>query len=52
MFCGVPIWRLIAAPDMAAGAADPRMQPGVSQFQAFFTPGGARNNVTNFREKK
>src|ERR1700692_2367969 len=50
MFCGVSIWRLIAAPDMAAGAADPQMQLGVTQFQAFFTPGSARNNVTNFRK--
>src|SRR6202161_1305625 len=38
MFCCVPIWRLIAATDMATGAADPKMQPGVTRFQAFLTP--------------
>jgi hypothetical protein len=50
MFCGVPVWRLIAATDMATGAANPQMQPGVTQFQAFLTPQGARNNVTDCRE--
>jgi hypothetical protein len=47
MFCRVPIWRLVAATDMATGAADPQMQPGVTQFQTFFAPQGARNNVTD-----
>src|SRR4030081_346867 len=50
MFGGVSVWRLIAAPDMAAGAADPQVQPGVAQFQAFFAPGSTRNNVTNFHQ--
>ena len=50
MFCSVSIWRLIAATDMAAGATDPQMQPGVTQFQTFFAPQGARNNVTDCRE--
>jgi hypothetical protein len=50
MFCSVPIWRLIAATDMATAAADPQMQPGVAQFQAFFAPQSARNNVTDRRE--
>ena len=36
MFCSVSIWRLIAATDMAAGATDPQMQPGVTRFQTFF----------------
>ncbi len=35
MFCCVPIWRLITAPDMAAGTADPQMQPRVTRFQTF-----------------
>jgi hypothetical protein len=50
MFCGVSIWRLIATTDMATAAADPQMQPGVAQFQTFFAPQGARNNVTDCRE--
>jgi hypothetical protein len=50
MFCSVSIWRLIATTDMATAAADPQMQPGVAQFQAFLTPQGARNNVTDCRE--
>jgi hypothetical protein len=47
MFCSVPIWRLIATTDMATAAADPQMQPGVAQFQTFFAPRGARNNVAD-----
>jgi hypothetical protein len=43
MFCCVPIWRLIAATDMAAGSADPQMQPEVAQFKTFLT----RNNVAD-----
>jgi hypothetical protein len=50
MLCSVSIWRLIATIDMAAAAADPQMQPGVDQFQTFFAPQGARNNVTDCRE--
>jgi hypothetical protein len=50
MFCSVPIWRLVAATDMATGAADPQMQPGVTRFQTFFAPEGARNNVADCRE--
>jgi hypothetical protein len=50
MLCGVSIWRLIAATDMAAGPADAQMQPGVAQFQAFLTPRSARNDVTDLRE--
>src|SRR6202140_1817357 len=47
MFCSVPVWRLIAATDMATNAADPQMQPGVTGFQAFLTPRRARNNVAD-----
>lgn len=50
MFCSVSIWRLIATTDMATAAADPQMQPGVAQFQTFFAPQGARNNVMDCRE--
>jgi hypothetical protein len=47
MFCCVPIWRLIAATDMAAGSADPQMQPGVAKFKTFLTPWRAWNNVAD-----
>jgi len=47
MFCCVPVWRLIAATDMATGAADPQMQPGVTGFQAFLTPRRAWKNVAD-----
>ena len=47
MFCGVSIWRLIAATDMAAGATDAQMQPGIAQFQALFTARRTRNNVAD-----
>ena len=47
MFCSVPIWRLVAATDMATGAADPQMQPVVTRFQAFLAPWRARNNVAD-----
>jgi hypothetical protein len=50
MFCSVPIWRLIAATDMAAGATDPQMQPRVTRFQALLAPRRARNNVADCRE--
>jgi hypothetical protein len=50
MFCSVPIWRLIAATDMAAGATDPQMQPRVTRFQAFLAPRRARNHVADCRE--
>jgi len=50
MFCCMPVWRLIAATNMATGAADPQMQPGVTRFQTFFAPQGAGNNVTDCRE--
>jgi hypothetical protein len=50
MFCGMSVGRLIAATDMTATAADTQMQPGVAQFQAFFTPQSAWKNVADLRE--
>jgi hypothetical protein len=47
MFCGMSIWRLVAATNMAAGAADTQVQPGVAQSQAFFATRRARNNVAD-----
>jgi hypothetical protein len=47
MFCSVPIWRLIAATDMATGTADAKMQPGIAQFEAFFTPRRTGDNVAD-----
>jgi hypothetical protein len=49
MFCGVSIWRLVAATDMTAAAADTQMQPRIAQFQAFFTPRRARKNIADSR---
>jgi hypothetical protein len=50
MLRGVSIWRLIAATDVAASAADAQMQPGIAQFQALLAPRSARNNITDLRE--
>ena len=47
---GVAAGRVVAAADVPAAEADPQMQPAVAQFQAFFAPGSAWNNVTNFHE--
>jgi len=49
VFCRVAIGRLIAAADMTAGPADPQMQPGIAQFQAFFTPRSTRKDVADCR---
>jgi len=50
MFCSMSIWRLIAATNMAAGTADTQVQPGVAQFQAFFTPQSTRKNIADSRD--
>jgi hypothetical protein len=34
---GVLIFRLIAAADMAAGHAEPQVDPGIAHFEAFLT---------------
>jgi hypothetical protein len=38
---GMPVWRLVAATDMAAGAADPQMQPGTADLEAFLAAASA-----------
>jgi hypothetical protein len=47
MFGRVSIWRLIAATDMPAGAANTKMQPAVTQLQAFFASQSARKHVAD-----
>jgi hypothetical protein len=47
MLGGVFVWRLVAATHMTTGAADPQMQPGVTQFQALFTARSARNDIAD-----
>ena len=47
---GVSIGRLIAATDMTTATADTQVQPGIAQFQAFFTAQSARNDVTDGRD--
>jgi hypothetical protein len=47
MFCSVPIWRLVAATNMATGATNTQMHPGIAQFQAFFASQSTRKNVAN-----
>jgi hypothetical protein len=39
--------RIVAAPDMAAGAADPQMQPLASAFQALLAAERARRHRLN-----
>jgi hypothetical protein len=50
MCCIVSIGGLIAATNMTAGPADPQMQPGIAQFQAFFTPGSTPKDVADCRD--
>ena len=47
MLGGVLVGRLVAAAHMAAGAADPQMQPAVTRFQALFAARSARNDVAD-----
>jgi hypothetical protein len=41
---------LVAAADMAAGAADPQVKPFPAQFQTFFTPFAAGRDLLNSAE--
>jgi hypothetical protein len=41
MFGGVFVWRRVAATDVAAGHANPQVQPGATDAQAIFTSLGA-----------
>ena len=50
MFCGVLVRRGIAATDMAAGPADPQMDPHVTGFQTFLAAERARRNILNLRD--
>src|SRR3954454_14907515 len=44
---GMLVRRIVAAADMAAGAADPQMQPLASAFQAFLATERARRHRLN-----
>ena len=39
--------RLIAAADMAAGAADAQVEPGVARFETFFAAKGAGRHLSD-----
>jgi hypothetical protein len=47
---GVFIYRCIAAAHVAAGEAEPKMDPGVPQFEALLTAAGAGVYVSNHSE--
>src|SRR6187402_1631490 len=46
----VPVRRLVATTDMATGPADPEVQPGGIQLQAFLAARRARNDVADRQE--
>src|SRR3954452_17658817 len=43
----VLVWRIVTAADMAAGAADPQMQPYAADLQAFLAAERARRDVAD-----
>ena len=47
-FCGVLVFRTIAAADVAAGEAEAQMNPVVAHFQALFAAVGAGRDISNF----
>jgi len=42
MLCRMPVLRIVAAADMAAGAAQAQMNPRVARGEAFFASVGIR----------
>ena len=50
MLGGVPVGGIVAAADVAAGAADPQMQPLTADFQAFLAAERARRDRANTRD--
>lgn len=52
MFGGVLILRLVAATDVAAGAAQSQMHPIVSHRQTFLAPRGAGGDLVNLIEMR
>src|SRR6202035_4048710 len=50
MFGGVLVGRIVAAPDMAAGAADPQMQPHAAGLEAFLASQRARRDSVDTGE--
>ena len=47
MLGGVRVGRIVAAADVAAGAADPQMQPRAADLQAFLAAERARRDVAD-----
>ena len=50
VFRGVLVFRRVAAADMAAGHAEPQVNPSVADFQTVFTAVGARRDFANLIE--
>jgi hypothetical protein len=48
MFCGVLVFRTIAAADVAAGEAQAQVDPVVAHFQALFAAVGAGRDASDF----
>lgn len=48
MFCGVFVFRTIAAADVAAGEAQAQVDPVVADFQAILAAVGAGGDVVDF----
>jgi hypothetical protein len=47
---GVLVLRCIAAPDVAAGEAQAKVDPSIAQFEALLTAAGAGEYVPNHSE--
>jgi hypothetical protein len=43
---GVLVLRIVTATDMSTGEAEAQVHPGITHFQAFLAPIGARRDVT------
>ena len=48
MFCGVLVFRTIAAADVAAGEAEPQVDPVVADFEAILAAVGAGRDLSDF----
>jgi hypothetical protein len=49
VLCGVLVGRIIATPDMSAGATDAEMDPYIAGFEAFFATERTWRNLANVR---
>ena len=46
MLGGVLVLRIVTATDMSTGETEAQVHPGITHFQAFLAPIGARRDVT------